>query len=183
MDTECYGRDYYLLTQLLRSSVINGSANLIPPDIGIRQEAFVDRRGGRQCQENGAERAQLVVHAPPLRDILGLERYLEATATHAKRHGILVNEVVGSGAVPHVVVLGPFMQVVVYGGILPRPGGLLIPEDRNVHLNLPAAAGPDVSREGGKPDMGVCDLIRDKLGSEFRSGYRIVRVGEYARDA
>lgn len=170
----------HLLPQLLRGAVIDRPANLIPPDIRIGKEPLIYWRRGCQRQHDGPQRAQLVVHLAPFGQVLGLERDLQAAAAHAKGHGIHVDEVIGGGAVADIGVLGPLVQVVVNGRVPPRPGGILVPEDWHVHLHFPATPGTDVGRERGKADVGVCDLVRDKLGSQFGARDWVSGVGEDA---
>jgi hypothetical protein len=106
---EIPGINAYLLAQLLRRPVIHGSANLVPTNIGVRQEAFIDGRCCRQGQHDGPKWTELVVHFPSFSDILGLEGDLQAAATHAKSHGVHVDKVIRGCTVPHIIILGPLV--------------------------------------------------------------------------
>lgn len=85
----------HLLPQLLRRPVINSPADLVPPHIRIGKKALVYRRRRCESEHDRSQGAQLVVHLPPLGDVLGLEGNLQTTAAHAEGHGIHVDEVVG----------------------------------------------------------------------------------------
>ena len=125
----------------------------------------------------------MVIHLPPLSQVLRLERNLQAAAAHAERHGIHVDKIIRRRPIADVVVLGPLVQVVVDGGVAPRPGRFFVAEDGHVDLDLAAAAGADVGGQGGETDVRVGDLVRDELRAQLGARGRVVGVREDARAA
>lgn len=170
----------HLLAEFFGCSVVDGSADLVPPHVGVGEEALVHRCSSRQGEQDRSQRAQLIVHAASLGDILSLERDLQTAAAHPKSHGVHVDKVIRRGAVAHIVVFGPVVQVVVDRRILPWPGRVHVFVDWHVDLHFSAAAGADVGGEGGEADVWVRYLVWYELGPEFLAGWWEVGVGEYA---
>lgn len=172
--------DAHLLAQFFGCSVVYGSADLVPPHVGVGQEALVHRGSSRQGEQDRGQRAQLIVHATSLGDILSLERDLQTAAAHSKSHGIHMNKVIRRGAVANIVVFGPVVQVVVDGRVLPRPGRVHVFVDGHVDLHFSAAAGADVGGEGWESDVWVRYLVGHELGAKLLPGWWEVGVCEYA---
>ena len=169
----------HLFTKLLLRAVIDSSADLVPADVGICQEPFINRGSRCQGQHDGTDGTQLVVHLSALGNVFGLEGDLQTTAPHAKSHGIHVDEVVGGSTVSHIIIFWPVVEVVVYTGVFPRIGGVLVVEDRDVDLDFPATPPADVGGQGGKTDMGVSNLIGHELRAQFRSRGRVVGISKH----
>lgn len=166
--------------KLFVGAVVDRAANLIPADIGLGEEALVDGGAGRQGQHDGTEGAQLVVQLASLVDILGLKGDLQAAAAHAKGHGVHVDVIDPDGAVALGVVIGPVVEVVVDGRIVPGPGRLDIAKDGHVDLDLATATSADARGQGGEALVRIGNLVGDKLGAKGLAGRRIDGRGEDA---
>jgi len=131
--------DTYLLTQFFWSTIINSSTDLIPTDISVCKEAFVDGCSCGQCKKDWPQWAQLVIHLSPFFDILCLERYLKTATPHAERHRVHVDVILFCSPIPDIIVLRPMMKIIINSRVLEGPLCVLILEDWHIDLNLPAS--------------------------------------------
>lgn len=90
-------------------------------------------------------------------------------------------EVVRRGAIAHVVIFWPLMQVVVDGWVLPRPRRFLISEYGYIDLYLPTPTRADICSKGREADVRVGDLVRHKLRPELGAGHGVEGFGEHTR--
>jgi len=95
---------------------------------------------------------------------------LQATASHAKSHGIHIYMTSLSSTVSHVVIFRPIMQIVIHCRVIKWPWGIRISEYRYIYLDLTTTSRPDIGGQCWESDMRIGNLIRDELRPQRGAG-------------